>query len=378
MLLGIIVGARPQFIKIFPLMKEIAKSGSLDCYLIHTGQHYDVEMSDVFFSELALPTPDINLEIGSGSHGEQTGRMLTAIEEELVKVKPDLTLGPGDTNSTLAGALASVKLKIPVAHLEAGVRSNDFYMPEEINRRLVDHISEFLFAPTENAARNLLGEGIAEERIYKTGDIMYDALLQNIPMGRKKTRIPKELRLNVGRRYAVLTLHRERNVDDANNLRSILEALPRIDVQIVFPIHPRSDKNIKRFGLKELVDNISNLILTEPLGYLELLSLLYHCSLVLTDSGGVQKEAFLLKKPCITLREKTEWIETVKLGANVLVGANTGKIVEEANKKLKQKTEVDWRENPFGDGRASEKILSILEKYLRAKEINGRWESKAS
>jgi len=371
MLLAIVVGARPQFIKIAPLVREIEKS-SIDYYLIHTGQHYDVEMSDIFFSELKLPKPDINLEIGSGSHGEQTGRMLAAIEEELVRVKPDLSLVLGDTNSTLAGALASVKLKIPVAHLEAGVRSNDFYMPEEINRRLVDRVSELLFAPTENAVRNLLSEGVAKERIHQTGDIMYDALLQNIPIAKEKTRVLKELGVDVGEKYAVLTLHREKNVDNADNLESLLKALPRINAQIVFPMHPRTEKNIKRFRLKELVDNIPNLTLTPPLGYLEFLSLLNHCSLVLTDSGGVQKEAFLLKKPCITLREGTEWIETVKLGANVLVGTNTEKIVEEANEKLKQKTGVKWRENPFGNGRASEKIAHILGKYNSPKQTNRR------
>jgi UDP-N-acetylglucosamine 2-epimerase (non-hydrolysing) len=269
----------------------------------------------------------------------------------------------GDTNSTLAGALASVKLKIPVAHLEAGVRSNDFYMPEEINRRLVDHVSELLFAPTQNAVRNLLREGIVKEKVYLTGDIMYDALLQNIPMARKKKQVLKELGLNAGERYVVFTLHRERNVDDASNLRSILEALQRINMRIVFSVHPRTEKNIKRFGLQEIVANISNLILTTPLGYLEFLSLLCHCSLIITDSGGVQKEAFLLKKPCITLREKTEWVETVKLGINVLVGVNTEKIVEEANKKLKQKTEIKWGENPFGNGNAAKKMISILESY---------------
>jgi UDP-GlcNAc3NAcA epimerase len=367
--LAIIVGARPQFIKIAPLVREIEKS-SINYYVIHTGQHYDVEMSDIFFSELKLPKPDINLEIGSGSHGEQTGRMLAAIEEELVRVKPDLTLVPGDTNSTLAGALASVKLKIPVAHLEAGVRSNDFYMPEEINRRVVDQVSELLFAPTENAVKNLLSEGIARGRIHQTGDIMYDALLQNIPIAREKTRALKELGVNLGEKYAVLTLHREKNVDNAGTLESLLEALPRINAQIVFPIHPRTEKNIERFRLKELVDNISNLTLAPSLGYLEFLSLLNHCSLVLTDSGGVQKEAFLLKKPCITMRESTEWIETVKLGANVLVGTNAEKLVEEANRKLEQKTRVEWGENPFGNGKASEKIVNILEKYSSPKQIN--------
>lgn len=371
MLLAIIVGARPQFIKMAPLVREIEKS-SIDYYVIHTGQHYDVEMSDIFFSELKLPKPDINLEIGSGSHGEQTGRMLAAIEDELVRAKPDLTLVLGDTNSTLAGALASVKLKIPVAHLEAGVRSNDFYMPEEINRRLVDQVSELLFAPTENAVRNLLSEGVAKGRIHQTGDIMYDALLQNIPIAKEKTRALKELGVNVGEKYAVLTLHREKNVDNAGTLQSLLEALPRINAQIVFPIHPRTEKNIKRFRLKELVENIPNLTLTRSLGYLEFLSLLSHCSLVLTDSGGVQKEAFLLKKPCITLREVTEWIETVKLGANVLVGTNTDKVVEESNRKLKKKTGVKWRQNPFGNGRASEKIIDILEIYNSPKQTNSR------
>lgn len=237
MLLVIIVGARPQFIKIAPLVLDIEKSSSLDYYLIHTGQHYNVEMSEVFFTELGLPKPDINLEVGSGSHGKQTGRMLIAIEKQLVKVKPDLRLVLGDTNSTLAGALASVKLIIPVVHLEAGVRSNDFCMPEEINRRLVDQVSEILFAPTENAVRNLLSEGIAKEKVHLTGDIIYDALLQNIPMAKKKKQVLKELGLNACERYVVFTLHRERNVDNASNLSSTLEALRDRAQHLHGPIH---------------------------------------------------------------------------------------------------------------------------------------------
>lgn len=322
-----------------------------------------------------LPKPDINLEVGSGSHGAQTGKMLIAIERELVKTEPALTLVVGDTNSTLAGALASAKLKIPIAHVEAGARSDDFYMPEEINRRLVDQVSELLFTPTENATRNLLKEGVAKERIHCTGDLMYDALLWSTPsIGRKKC-VARELGVSATQEYAVLTLHRENNVDDANNFRSILDALSRIDVPIIFPMHPRACKNIKKHGLTKIIDRIPNLIITEPLGYFEFLSLLCQCSLVLTDSGGVQKEAFLLRKPCLTLRDKTEWIETVVSGANVLVGTDTERIVEEANERLRSKTEISWKENPFGDGKASQKIVTILEKFYLSSRRSSRTSS---
>ncbi len=360
MKVAVIVGARPQIIKVAPVIWKLREKGGISYFILHTGQHYDFKMSKVFFGELNIPEPHVNLGVGSGSHGEQTGDMLMGIEQELIKVKPDLTIVPGDTNSTLAGALASVKLKIPVAHLEAGLRSFDFYMPEEINRRLTDACSELLFAPTQTAVLNLLREGVSKERIHRTGDTMYDVLVHSLKVIKRKEFPYEEFHLAANEKYCVLTLHRAENVDSREKLASILSAIPRIKAKIIFPVHPRTRKNLVLFKLMDFVEKTDNLVLIEPVGYLDFISLILRSELVLTDSGGVQKEAFLIRKPCITLRDKTEWIETVRLGGNILVGVDTEKIVAEANKTLSYGREVRWDKNPFGDGKAAERIYNII------------------
>jgi len=353
MKIATIVGARPQFIKMAPVSRELRKH--FNEIVIHTGQHYDYEMNRIFFEQLNIPEPDYYLDVGSGSHGYQTGEMIKRIEEVLMKEKPDLVLVYGDTNSTLAGALVAVKLHIGVAHVEAGLRSFDKGMPEEINRVLTDHISDYLFAPTETAVENLYKEGI-KNGVYLTGDVMYDALLYNIKIARKKSKILKELRLKP-KGYLLATVHRAENTDNKENLESIIDAFIESNELIVFPAHPRTQKYLKTYGLMEEIKKSTNVLLIPPVGYLDMLVLEENGRKILTDSGGVQKEAYFLKVPCITLRERTEWVETVKDGWNILVGANRRKIVKAIEEfKPKGKT-YTYR---FGDGRASEKIAEIL------------------
>ncbi|HUV45624.1 MAG TPA: UDP-N-acetylglucosamine 2-epimerase (non-hydrolyzing) [Dehalococcoidia bacterium] len=318
-----IIGARPQFIKYAPLSRELRKLHQE--IIIHTGQHYDYEMDRVFFDELEIPKPGYNLEVGSGTHGYQTGEMLRRIEGVLVTENPDLVLVYGDTNSTLAGALAAVKLQIKVGHVEAGLRSFDKTMPEEINRVLTDHCSDYLFCPTQTAADNLKREGIVRG-VYVTGDVMVDALLYNKEIA-ERSNILDRLGLE-SNKYLVSTIHRQANTDYEENLRSIVDAYCEIDEIIVFPLHPRTEKFLKEYGLYgRLTEKVK---LTEPLGYLEFLKLLSHAMKVLTDSGGIQKEAYILKVPCITLRDNTEWVETVEDGWNVLVGVDKERIVRMA------------------------------------------------
>lgn len=349
-----ILGARPQFIKAAPISKELRKEH--DEILIHTGQHYDDEMSKIFFDSLHIPRPDYNLGVGSSSQGEQTGRMLLGIEELLLKERPDLVLVYGDTNSTLAGALASVKLHIPVGHVEAGLRSFDRSMPEEINRVLADRISALLFSPTKTAVANLKKEGITNG-VHLTGDVMYDALLHNIKIA-EKSKILEQFNIEP-KKYLLVTVHRQSNTDNAENLSNILEALSGIEEKVIFPIHPRTTKFIKIHGLKRKIKG--NIILSKPIGYLDFLWLEKNAKKILTDSGGIQKEAYILKVPCITLRRNTEWIETVEDGWNVLVGANKEKIIENVNEfapKSKQR-------NIFGDGKASKRIVDIITSFAK-------------
>lgn len=344
-----VIGARPQFIKCAPLSRELRKD--YQEILIHTGQHYDFELSKLFFEQLAIPEPGYNLGVGSGYQGEQTGKMLIEIEKVLLKEEPNFVLVYGDTNSTLAGALASVKLHIPVGHVEAGLRSFDRSMPEEINRVLTDHISDILFAPTKTASDNLKKEGITNG-VYLTGDVMYDALLQNIKTA-EKCKILKKLNIE-SKEYFLVTIHRQLNTDNAENLSNILQAFSEIDEKIIFPVHPRTIKFIKKHGLERKIGG--NLTLTKPVGYVDFLGLEKNAKKILTDSGGVQKEAYLLKVPCVTLRDTTEWIETVKDGWNILVGTDKEKIVRAAknfNPKGKQR-------RIFGDGNASKKIVVLL------------------
>lgn len=317
-----IVGARPQFIKAAVVSRELRKHHQE--VLIHTGQHYDENMSQLFFRELDIPEPEYNLGVGSGPQGAQTGKMLVRIERVLRKEKPDWVLVYGDTNSTLAGALAATKLHIPVAHVEAGLRSFNRKMPEEINRILVDHVSDSLFAPTETAMKNLEREGLAE-RAHLVGDVMEEALQYYLPIARTRSTILDRLHLEP-KTYYLVTVHRAENTDIKKNLVNILQALVQLDRPVVFPIHPRTRKMIKRFGLEHVFDS-QHIRFIDPVGYLEMLMLEENARVILTDSGGVQKEAYWFQVPCVTLREETEWAETVESGWNVLVGSDYEKII---------------------------------------------------
>jgi len=344
-----IVGARPNFIKCAPLSREIRKE--FNEVIIHTGQHYDYEMNKVFFEELNIPEPDYHLDVGSGSHGYQTGEMIKRIEEVLLKEEPDLVLVYGDTNSTIAGALAASKLHITVAHIESGLRSYDKSMPEEINRILTDHCSDILFCPTETSADNLKREGVMNG-VHLTGDVMVDALKENIKIAEKKERILDEIDLK-SKEYYLATIHRAENTDDFERLENIVDAFCEIG-NLVFPCHPRTEKCLKGFGLWDrLVENIR---VVRPVGYLDMLVLEKNAMKILTDSGGVQKEAYIFNVPCITLRDNTEWVETVEDGWNVLVGADEGKIVREAN----EFKPGNKQRNVFGSGDASERIAKIV------------------
>jgi UDP-N-acetylglucosamine 2-epimerase len=359
MKLMLIIGARPQIIKSAPVIHEAQKRSQIEFQLIHTGQHYDYEMSKIFFGELDLPDPLANLGVGSGTHAFQTGKMMMELEKTIESLKPDAVLVPGDTNSTLAGALAAVKLQVPVAHIEAGARSYDMRMPEEINRRLTDHCSTLLFAPTRNCAEKLVGEGIPKQRVKLSGDTMYDAILQHMAKA-EKTDILHKLDLK-NEEYAALTLHRPENVDTPQKLQNIIKALTKLkNLTIVFPVHPRTKQRLAEVRLMQQKKLVEHIKLIEPIGYHEMLQLTKHAKMVFTDSGGVQKEAFWLHTPCITLRDITEWTETTELGANSLVGDNPQKIVKAATEIMKTedaKAKLRKLKNPFGDGKASQKIV---------------------
>lgn len=342
-----IVGARPQFIKLSPLSKEIRIHHHE--IIVHTGQHFDKEMSDLFFNELGIPKPDYNLEINSGNHGEQTGRMLIELESVVIKEKPDLIIVFGDTNSTLAGALAASKLHIPVVHVEAGLRSFNKSMPEEINRIVADHTSDFLFAPTETAKTNLEKENLTE-KTYLTGDIMVDSHLNALNKANKIETISNYSLTKD--EYFLLTLHRPYNVDEPANLKKIFSELGKLGNQILFPVHPRTRKVIENNGI-----NVpTNILLTKPVGYLDFVNLQANSKKIITDSGGIQKEAYILKKPCITLRSETEWVETVQVGWNLLVNP-----AEEINyaEKIESFEPPEEYENIFGDNVAA-KMVEII------------------
>ncbi len=315
-----IVGARPQFIKAAPVSRALRQQHTE--VLIHTGQHYDDAMSAVFFRELEIPAPDVNLGIGSGPHGQQTGAMLAGIEEVLLAEQPDWALVYGDTNSTLAGALAAAKLHIPLAHVEAGLRSFNRRMPEEINRVLTDHVSTLLFCPTQTAVNNLAAEGIAQG-VHLVGDVMHEALLWAAERARTRSTILVRLGLQE-KVYLLATVHRAENTDDPARLRAILDAFAALDEPIVFPVHPRTQARIEALGLKSKFRNLKSIA---PVGYLDMVQLEQSARMILTDSGGIQKEAYWLGVPCVTLRDETEWVETVEAGWNVLVGAEMEQIV---------------------------------------------------
>ncbi|CVK33934.1 non-hydrolyzing UDP-N-acetylglucosamine 2-epimerase [Methanoculleus bourgensis] len=318
-----VVGARPQFVKCAPVSRELRKVH--EEILVHTGQHYDYLLSEVFFRDLGIPAPDYHLDIGSGSHGVQTGRMLAAVEEVIAKEEPDLVLVYGDTNSTLAGALAAAKVHVPVAHVEAGLRSFDRRMPEEVNRVLTDHCSDILFCPTATAVANLAAEGVTAG-VHLTGDVMVDALQQNLPLAKERSTALIDLGLSP-KGYFLATVHRASNTDDPAALRAIMDAFARLDAPVVFPVHPRTRKKFAEYGIAPA----ANVSVVEPLPYFDMLALLSGARAVLTDSGGVQKEAYILEVPCVTLRENTEWVETLEDGWNVLVGADADRIVAEAD-----------------------------------------------
>ncbi len=345
-----IVGARPQFIKCAPLSRELRKRHTE--ILVHTGQHYDPEMSDIFFAELHIPKPHHHLNVGSGSHGKQTGEILSRVEEVVVSEKPDLVLVYGDTNSTLAGALAAVKLHVPVAHVEAGLRSFDRSMPEEINRIVADHVSDILFCPTPTAVENLGKEGIGHG-VYLVGDVMVDALHFNQKIAKESSKILERLGLSK-ESYLLMTVHRPSNTDNKENMQSITSALERSEKTVVFPMHPRTKKYLKEYGMLDKMPD--SMFCIDPVGYLDMLCLLSNAEKVLTDSGGVQKEAYISGIPCITLRENTEWVETVQDGWNVLVGADEEKIYS----AIQSFTPIAPQRDVFGSGDASERITRIL------------------
>jgi UDP-N-acetylglucosamine 2-epimerase len=318
--------------------------------LIHTGQHYDYGMSEIFFEEMQMRPPDYNLGVGGGLHGEQTGRMLIDLEKVLAEVKPDCVLVYGDTNSTLAGALAAAKAGIPLAHVEAGLRSYNRAMPEEVNRVLTDHIAAFLFCPTDTAVENLAKEGLVTG-VYEVGDVMYDALLHNLAIARGRSQILSRLGLKKGS-YGLATVHRAANTDDPQRMRSLLESFGRLSKKIIFPLHPRTQRMIQEWGLSAS----SNILFIEPQGYFDILVLQDNAACILTDSGGMQKEAYWLGVRCITLREETEWVETVSAGWNKLVGVDQDALCTAFEA---------WHpegERPllYGDGDSSNRICNIL------------------
>ena len=347
----IILGTGPEIIKMSSIIRECEKQG-IGYYILHTGQHYSYEMDKIFFEQLKLPQPKYNLDVGSGKHGAQTAKMLAAIEEVLITDRPDIVLVQGDTNTVIAGALAASKLQIKIGHVEAGLRSFDRTMPEETNRIIADHTSDYLFAPTETSKKHLLNEGILKEKIFVTGNTVVDAAYQNLEISKYRTDILKKLGLEE-KKYFLATVHRAENVDSKERLGGILNGLLQIykefGLPIVFPIHPRTAKMIGEYCF-ELPEGTR---LIKPLGYLEFLQLENGARLILTDSGGVQEESCIFKIPCVTLRDNTERPETVDVGANLIAGS-AEKIIECARKMMESNSE--W-ENPYGDGNAAELTL---------------------
>ncbi|SCA63103.1 UDP-2,3-diacetamido-2,3-dideoxy-D-glucuronate 2-epimerase [Chlamydiales bacterium SCGC AG-110-P3] len=351
-----VVGARPQFVKAAVVSQALRQHGAQEV-LVHTGQHYDDKMSDSFFRDLEMEPPSYNLAVGSGSHGVMTGRMLQGVEEVLLSERPDWVLVYGDTNSTVAGALAAAKLHIPVAHVEAGLRSDNRRMPEEINRILTDHCSDLLLTPSSVATQRLLKEGLASTAIAEVGDVMVDAARIFGLRARDQSSVLSRLELVAGE-FILLTVHRAENTDSIDRLNGILEAVNRIsrDNVIVWPMHPRVRACIAQQGID--LGRIENLLVMEPVGYLDMLSLLSGCSLVMTDSGGLQKEAYLFEKPCVTVRDETEWTELCDAGYNMLTGSDPEVIVSAVGSMLR--CTLDWKSGLYGDGFAADRIVSRL------------------
>ena len=357
-----VVGARPNMMKIAPIIEAMKKYSKFNHVFLHTGQHYDRSMSKAFFVDLCLPKPDIYLGVGSGSHAEQTAKIIRRFEKVLYSERPDLVIVVGDVNSTMACAITAAKLNIPVAHIEAGYRSFDRTMPEELNRIITDSISTYLFATSEDAVNNLKNEGIKDERTFLVGNVMIDTLLKY----KKKAESCDVLRrLNLeSQEFAVLTLHRPSNVDRREDFAAILRAIKDIQeqIKIIFPIHPRTKNMLKRHGFLRYVARLKNFIITEPLGYLEFLKLISEAKFVLTDSGGIQEETTVLQVPCLTLRNNTERPVTVTEGTNVIVGNNYAKIITQARIIINGKFPKIGKIPKFWDGRAAQRIISVLRK----------------
>ncbi|MCZ6678468.1 MAG: UDP-N-acetylglucosamine 2-epimerase (non-hydrolyzing) [Candidatus Poribacteria bacterium] len=361
MKIALIAGARPNFMKIAPILRAMRAFPKLEPYLVHTGQHYDYAMSEIFFKELGIPEPDVNLEVGSASQSVQTAKIMIAFEEVVTQQQFDLVLVVGDVTSTMACTLVSAKLQIPVAHVEAGIRSFDRTMPEEINRIVTDTVADYLFPPSEFGVKNLRHEGIPDEKIFLVGDVMIDTLMLQKDAA-AETQILAELDLQP-RDYVLMTMHRPHNVDNPDTLKSILGALQRIQaqIQILFPIHPRTRSRIEAFGLTGQVDAMTNLRVIEPIGYLQFLNLMMQAKFVLTDSGGMQEETTVLGVPCLTLRENTERPETVEHGTNTLVGSDSDLILRETAKILSGNAK-QGHPPELWDGHAAERIAETLAK----------------
>jgi UDP-GlcNAc3NAcA epimerase len=352
-----IIGARPQFIKAAPLSKAIGEIKNFEEIILHTGQHFDEKMSDIFFNEMKIPLPKYRFNINNLNHGAMTGLMLKEIETVLLTEKPDLVIVFGDTNSTLAGALAAKKLHLKVAHVEAGLRSFNNEMPEEINRILTDRISDYAFCPSEQSVQNLKNEGYDNfnTEVVRTGDIMLDAMMMFADIAEEHSKIID----TVGREpYVLATIHRAENTNDLSRLSSIISALESINnkIKIILPLHPRTQKIMVQAGIR------TNLTIIEPVGYFDMLTLIKNCAWVMTDSGGLQKEAYFMKKFCITLRDQTEWVELTRCGANILVGADTDLIIQQSLKIAE--TVFDLPAGLYGNGQVSKQIVSYLEKCI--------------
>jgi UDP-N-acetylglucosamine 2-epimerase (non-hydrolysing) len=360
MIIAVVLGTRPEIIKMAPVIRECQRK-KLDYFVLHTGQHYTYSMDRIFFDQLDLPQPKYNLDIGSGSHAQQTGKILASIEKVLLEEQPEIVLVEGDTNTVMAAALAASKMNINVGHVEAGLRSYDRRMPEEINRVVADHVSDYLFAPTATSKKNLLEEGIAEEKIYVTGNTIVDSVYQNLQIAKKKVDVLPDFNLK-SKEYFLVTSHRQENVDRPERFLGIIQGLELIarefSFPIIFPIHPRTSKMVDKFGLE-----LEGLEVIDPLGFLEFLQLEAKARLVLTDSGGVQEETCILGVPGIPMRDNTERPETLAVGANILVGTEPLKILNGAKKMLEIDTNL---ENPFGDGTAGARIVQIVQDRIES------------
>lgn len=362
----VLLGTRPEIIKMAPIIELLENDNRFRLTLVNSGQHYDSQLSSIFFKGLKLPKPHYDLEIGSGTHGQQTGRIIITAETLLSKLKPHIVLAQGDTNTVMATSLAAVKTQIPFGHVEAGLRCFDRSMPEELNRIIADHSSELHLAPTEGAAINLVLEGCSPRTIHITGNTIVDAVIRNRQKARQQSKIIEKLKLG-SHSFGVVTIHRPANVDNKKALLSIIYAFLRLtEIQLVLPLHPRTLNSLKQTQLLQHLTSAPNIVLTEPLGYLDFLRLMDESNLIITDSGGLQEEAFTLGKPCITLRTNTERPESVKAGANFLVGRSSELIVDTvrtvlADEKLSDK--ITSQPNPFGDGHAAERSIEAIAEF---------------